>query len=112
MKRKLDPAKPDVAGWSRADAMSDAAVEAAAHADEAALPRTAKQLAKFKRGPNPRLIRAKLGLTQEAFADRFGLPLGTVRDWEQGKHVPDSAAKVLLRVIENDPAAVARALAG
>jgi putative transcriptional regulator len=49
-------------------------------------------------------------LTQEQFAARFHLPLGTVRDWEQGAHRPDKAAQVLLMVIARNPDAVARAL--
>ena len=58
----------------------------------------------------PRALRKKLNLTQEEFAARFHLPLGTVRDWEQGAHRPDKAAQVLLTVIARDPDAVARAL--
>ena len=53
-----------------------------------------------------------MNLTQEEFAARFHLPLGTVRDWEQGAHRPDKAAQVLLMVIARDPDAVARALKG
>jgi putative transcriptional regulator len=56
-------------------------------------------------------IRRALGLTREAFAMRFGLSLGTVRDWEQGKRRPEGAARVLLAVIETEPEAVTRALA-
>jgi putative transcriptional regulator len=56
-------------------------------------------------------IRKGLGLTREAFASRFGLQLGTVRDWEQHKRKPDGAARVLLTVIEKEPEAVTRALA-
>ena len=59
-----------------------------------------------------RAIRARLRLTQPAFAHRFGLPVGTVRDWEQGRAMPDQAARVLLRVIEREPEAVERAVAG
>lgn len=62
--------------------------------------------------PDVRAIRARLKLSQPAFAKRFGLPVGTVRDWEQGRTVPDQAARVLLRVIESDPEAVQRAAAG
>ena len=61
--------------------------------------------------PDVRAIRARLKLTQPAFAKRFGLAVGTVRDWEQGRAVPDQAARVLLRVIERDPDAVQRAAA-
>jgi putative transcriptional regulator len=60
--------------------------------------------------PTVRALRKSLNLTQEQFAARFHLPLGTVRDWEQGAHRPDKAAQVLLRVIAKDPEAVARAL--
>jgi len=60
--------------------------------------------------PDVRAIRRRLKLTQPAFARRFGLSVGTVRDWEQGRAVPDQAARVLLRVIETDPAAVQRAI--
>jgi len=55
-------------------------------------------------------IRRKMGLTREAFAMRFGLQLGTVRDWEQRKRRPEGAARVLLTVIEKEPEAVTRAL--
>lgn len=55
-------------------------------------------------------IRKSLGLTQEAFAARFGLALGSLRDWEQGRSAPEASARVLLRVIEREPEAVERAL--
>ena len=92
--------------------MTDEEVHAAALADPDAQPPTEEQLKRFRRGPNPRIVRARLGLTQEEFAKRFHLPLGTIRDWEQGKHAPDSAARVLLRLIDRDPAGIAKALAG
>jgi len=56
-------------------------------------------------------IRRNMGLTRQAFAMRFGLQLGTIRDWEQRKRRPEGAARVLLTVIEREPAAVTRALA-
>ena len=55
-------------------------------------------------------IREKLGLSQEAFVRRFGLDLATVRNWEQKRSRPDTAARVLLRTIEKEPDAVTRAL--
>lgn len=60
--------------------------------------------------PDVRAIRAKTGLTREAFAARFGLKVAAVRDWEQGLRHPDPAARTLLRVIEKEPEAVERAL--
>jgi putative transcriptional regulator len=62
--------------------------------------------------PTPRLkiIRRALGLTQEEFAARFQIPLGTLRDWEQGAKEPDQATRAYLRAIAGDPDAVHRAL--
>lgn len=49
-------------------------------------------------------------MTQEQFAKRFEIPLGTLRDWEQGASLPDSAARSYLRVIAHNPQAVIEAL--
>ena len=57
-----------------------------------------------------RAIRARTKLTQRAFAERFGFSLGTLRDWEQGRHQPDPIARSLLTVIDREPEAVRRAL--
>lgn len=56
-------------------------------------------------------IRKRMQLSQREFADRFGLSLSTVRDWEQGRRQPDRSARILLRVIEREGEAVVRALA-
>jgi putative transcriptional regulator len=56
-------------------------------------------------------MRKRLRLSQAQFAARFGIPPGTLRDWEQGRRVPEGPARTLLKVIENDPKAVERALA-
>jgi putative transcriptional regulator len=76
-------------------------------ADEDSQPMTPAQLARMRRAPNPRAIRRQLGMTQEQFARRFQIALGTLRDWEQGLHLPDSTAKAYLRVIEKAPDLVA-----
>jgi putative transcriptional regulator len=55
-------------------------------------------------------LRAKLELAQPEFAARYGLSVSTVRDWEQGRTVPDRPAQVLLRVIEAEPDMVRRVL--
>jgi putative transcriptional regulator len=57
-----------------------------------------------------RALRTRLGLSQPAFASRFGFSVGAVRDWEQGRRQPDPAARTLLVVIEHDPEAVTQAL--
>jgi len=51
-----------------------------------------------------------LTLIQEEFAARFRIPLGTLRDWEQGRSEPDQPAKAYLTVIARDPQGVERAL--
>jgi putative transcriptional regulator len=59
-----------------------------------------------------RKIRQRLKLSQDEFAARFGLSVATVREWEQNRRRPEGAARVLLTVIEKEPEAVTRALAG
>ena len=107
---KLNPKRPPKTDWRAFDAMSDEERHRAAVSDPGALPATEAQLARARRVPTVRALRKRLNLTQEEFAVRFHLPLGTVRDWEQGAHRPDKAAQVLLTVIARDPDAVARAL--
>ncbi|MFP6747131.1 MAG: helix-turn-helix domain-containing protein [Alphaproteobacteria bacterium] len=58
-----------------------------------------------------RALRKRLKLSRQKFADRFGLDARAIQDWEQGRRVPDRAARVLLTVINHDPEAVERALA-
>ncbi|HRD46919.1 MAG TPA: helix-turn-helix domain-containing protein [Caulobacter sp.] len=60
--------------------------------------------------PRVRIIRRALKLSQEAFSARFRIPIGTLRDWEQGRKVPDAATRAYLTVIAREPDAVARAL--
>jgi putative transcriptional regulator len=57
-----------------------------------------------------RRARDAAGLSQNAFARRFGIPAGSLRDWEQGRRAPDAAAQNYLRVIARMPDAVAKAL--
>ena len=56
-------------------------------------------------------LRKRMKLSRQKFADRFGLDARALQDWEQGRRVPDRAARVLLTVIDSDPEAVVRALA-
>jgi putative transcriptional regulator len=57
-----------------------------------------------------RAIRAKTGMTQDMFAQRFGVSVNTLRHWEQGKRLPEGPARTLLKVIDREPEAVQRAL--
>lgn len=56
-------------------------------------------------------VRAGLRLSQAEFGARFGLPLGNIRDWEQGRSKPDQAARMLILTIRHAPGAVVGALA-
>jgi len=90
--------------------MTDAEAEAAALDDPDNLPLTNDELATAQRLPQVKALRQRLGMTQEQFARNYRLPIGTVRDWEQGRSRPDAPAQALLMVIEREPAAVQRAL--
>ena len=50
-----------------------------------------------------RAIRAAARMTQAEFATRIGVPVETVRNWEQGKRSPRGPARALLRMIEGAP---------
>jgi putative transcriptional regulator len=64
----------------------------------------------MKRTPQVKVIRRALGLSQEKFAARFHVPLGTLRDWEQGGKEPDAPARAYLVVIGRNLGAVSDAL--
>src|ERR1700722_14885240 len=91
--------------------MTDDEIHAAALADPDAQPLTSDRVRKMQRTPQVRVIRRALQLSQEEFATRFQIPLGTLRDWEQGRKEPDAAARAYLRVIAREPDAVRKALA-
>jgi putative transcriptional regulator len=90
--------------------MTEEEVSAAAAADPDARPFTDEEFARAKRVPRARTLRRVLGLTQEEFAVQFEIPLGTLRDWEQGRTEPDQPARAYLKAIAGDAAAVQRAL--
>jgi putative transcriptional regulator len=62
--------------------------------------------------PNVQRIRDKLSMSQEAFAATIGVPVATVRNWEQRRTGIAPAARTLLRILEREPEAALRALAG
>jgi len=55
-------------------------------------------------------IRAGMGLSQTAFAGRFGFSVATVRQWEQGRRQPRGPARTLLVTLQHEPEAVLRSL--
>lgn len=61
--------------------------------------------------PAVRDLRRRAHLTQMEFASRLGVPVETIRNWEQGKRVPRGPARALLAVIAHAPETVFLALA-
>jgi putative transcriptional regulator len=59
----------------------------------------------------PRLLRKQLGMTQDEFARALRIPLSTLRNWEQGRVLPDPAARSLLTIVAKNPRAALKALA-
>ena len=101
--------------WNRVNRTTDAEIDAQIAADpDTSAVWTDAELADARRViPSPddiRAIRQGLGLSQDQFAARFGFSVDTVRNYEQGHRRPTGPARVLLRVIANEPDAVIRAL--
>ena len=90
--------------------MTPEAIEAAARADRDSQPLTPADLKRMKRTPRAKMIRRALALTQEEFSVRYHIPLGTLRDWEQGRAEPDQATQAYLKVIAREPERVERVL--
>ena len=61
---------------------------------------------------NVRVIRKKLGLSQDDFAQEFGFTIHQIRDWEQGRSRPLDGLRAYLMIIERNPQAVLTLLRG
>jgi putative transcriptional regulator len=97
--------------WTRLGKMTDEEAMAAARSDPDAQPTGPEQLARMSRVSRVKALRQRLGMTQEAFAAAFHLPISTVRDWEQRRSTPDAPARALLMAIERNPQTMRRLLA-
>jgi putative transcriptional regulator len=98
----------DEANWTAQDALTDADIarQVAANPDAAPILTDAETAASIVR-----TVRKHLGISQAAFAARYHIPIGTLRDWEQARKHPDAPALAYLRVIAKEPDVTARALA-
>ena len=83
--------------WDALDRLSDEEVERRAKSDPDGKPLTEEDLRNLRQSPRVRVLRMALGLTQEEFADAYGIPVGTLRDWEQGRREPDQDPWALRR---------------
>ncbi len=100
----------DKTDWEAIEKLSDEEIERRARSDPDNPPLSEEELAGMRRVPEVRRVRRKLGMTQEEFAESYGLSLATVRDWEQGRTEPDQASKTLLKLIARIPEQVEAAL--
>jgi len=98
--------------WDRVNAMTEEEIHAAALADPDAqpLPLPGGDWTGLIKLVNVKKLRERLGMTQEEFAKTYWIPLGTLRDWEQRRKLPDAPARAYLTVIARNPRAVAELL--
>jgi len=85
--------------------------ERALASDPRSIAMAAHNAARAQEASYARNVRGQTGLTQAAFAARIGVPVETVRNWEQGKRSPRGPARALLKVIEQAPDAAFAVLA-
>ncbi len=95
--------------WARIDAQTDEDIARNVASDPDATPLWTEAETV---GAMARTVRKQMELTQAEFAARFRIPIGTLRDWEQGRKQPDATALAFLRVIARHPEMVAEALGG
>jgi len=63
-------------------------------------------------GRRIRQLRARLGMSQEEFAQAYGIPASSIRQYEIGRHMPPPAVRAYIKVIEAEPEMARRAVAG
>jgi putative transcriptional regulator len=103
--------KPQQPNQSSELRMSESEILANALSDPDNPPITEADFAHLKPLPLVRAVRLRLRLTQEEFAGRYHVSLGTLRDWEQRRTEPDRTARAYLKVIAAEPVRVAEVLA-
>lgn len=116
--KPLAQALAELEGFTMPARRDDAAIAAAVAGDPDAAPilpapELERRLA-AERARDPfgvARVRRSLGLSQQGFSRRFGVPLATLRQWEQGVRRPSEPARVLLQLIAEAPALVERAAA-
>ena len=106
------PAKLTAKQRARLAAMTDEEIERNAREDPDNPPLTDEELARMRSARLVRQVREKSGLSQSAFAKRFHINLGRLRDLEQGRTAADSALVAYLQVIARAQKTVERVLAG
>ncbi len=109
-----DPAKPfklTPEQRARLDAMTDEEITRAAESDPDNPPLTEAELARMTGVGLAKRVRRKAGLTQEKFAEAYGINIARLRDLEQGRVQPDKVLLSYLALIEDDPERALRTVA-
>lgn len=109
-KRGEVPPRMTPEDWARVDAMTPEEIEQNALDDPDNPPSTDEELLRGLTGRFVRQTREAIGLSQEKFAAKFQINLARLRDWEQGRHLPDSVAMAYLKVIAKNAKVVEEAL--
>ena len=73
---------------------------------------TFADLERARIGRRFRMVRHKLGLTQQQFAQTYGIPIHSLRQYEMARYMPPPATRAYLKVIEAEPEVVKRVMAG
>jgi putative transcriptional regulator len=110
LRRRLPDGVEEVVSVAPIAPLNEADIDAAARNDPDNPPLTPEREAKLRPIPRVKTLRRALGLTQEEFAARYHIPLGTLRDWEQGRSQPDQPARAFLAVIARAPEEIAALL--
>jgi putative transcriptional regulator len=105
-----DPHLPSDTDWEYVNSLTDEQIAAAVADDPDAAPINFFEKSGVTPIVNVFELRRRLNMTQEAFATAYGIPLGTLRDWEQRRKLPDATARTYLKLIERDPQAIANLL--
>ncbi len=99
--------------WAAIDALTDEDIARQIAANPDAAPDMSEwplEQARLMEPMDVRAIRARLGMSQDAFAAAFGFSVAALRDWEQHRRVPRGPARALLQIIDREPEAARRAL--
>ena len=108
--RKSRAATLAATDFARLDAMTEEEIARQISDNHDAAPDRGDASAAEVYGGRLAALRLSLGLSQAAFAERYEIPVASLRDWEQGRRTPDAASRAYLRLIAQDARGIARAL--
>jgi putative transcriptional regulator len=115
VKRSIDEIDLSRIDWTKADQTTDDEIARQIAGDPDTAPDMAgkQRSARIVRPPaevDVKAIRTRLGLSQTAFARRYGFNRRTLQDWEQRRRRPEGPARLLLQIIDRAPELVERIL--